>query len=389
MCIEVYNLTNDRFEGKELKKKIALFIRGFHNGGIEKVFENYYSHMNLNLFEIHIFTHMKNDTQKKEYFEKLGCVVHELSSMKGNSIKLINIKEYKRIFKENQFDVVHNNMPDFLLPLYFACKNKVPVRILHSHSVYGMNSNKKNHIKSFIYSLGFHINSGFATKLIAVSQEAADAVFPKGDKRIEFLYNAIDLSNFLYSHEKRQNIRHVLMLEDSVVLGHVGRYESTVKNQGFLIDVFRKIYEKDNHYKLIMIGDGKLKNHFVEKVKEYKLENAVIFTGNIGNVNDYLMAMDCFLLPSKQEGLGIAAIEAQAAGLPCIVSDLVPREVNATGDVVFCSINAEDSLLKWIDLIMKTKTVDKDARLKKNYIVKKAGFDISTQAKKLETIYLS
>ncbi len=365
------------------KITVLLVMRGFHNGGIEKVFENYYSHMNIEKFEIHVVTHLENLSEKKKKFEDMGCIIHELSPFKGHRLTRDNINEYKRLFNQYQFDVVHNNLPDNLLPLFFAKKHGVKRRILHAHNNYTEGYENKNYFVSRLYKAAFQLNASMATDLFGVSKEAGMSVFGKYVNKMIILPNAIEIKNYLFDERVRGEYRNKLGFADELVIGHIGRYETNQKNQEFVLAMFKKIHEIVENSRLLMIGGGKNLEKFEKMAIEIGIAEWTTFTGNVSNVNDYLQAMDVFVLPSRKEGLGIVAVEAQASGLFCFLSDKVPAEAKVTDNVEFLPIDSGNEAL-WVDSIrthMYTKREDCSD------LVAAAGYDVSVAAKKLELIY--
>ena len=332
------------------KKRIALFIRGFHHGGIEKVFESYFTHMDLSPFEIHVITHLENNPARMEIFRSMGCIIHELSPVHGHKLTARNLKEYRALFKSDAFDVVHNNMPENLLPLHFAKKAGVPVRILHAHSNYRANLKSKNPLKQKVFAAGFSLNAAQATHLLAVSRVAAESAF--GAKRAQqafLLPNAIDVRHFAFNKEMREKMRSGLGISNEVCLGHVGRYENDAKNQEFVLQIFRDYLAANPRAHLLMIGDGPLRSQYETLAQDLGIKGRVAFTGALKNVADYLQAMDAFLLPSRKEGFGIVALEAQACGLPCLVSTQVPQEVAVTSLVHFLDI--DQGTEEWVNAL--------------------------------------
>ncbi len=332
------------------KKRIALFIRGFHHGGIEKVFESYFTHMDLSPFEIHVITHLENDPARAEVFRSMGCIIHELSPVHGHKLTTRNLKEYRALFKNNAFDVVHNNMPENLLPLHFAKKTNVPVRILHAHNNYRANWKSKNLLKQKAFAAGFALNAAQATHPIAVSRVAAESAFGAKHAQQAFLLpNAIDVRHFAFNEEMREKMRSELGISNKICLGHVGRYENDAKNQEFVLHVFHDYLAVNPQAHLLMIGDGPLRGQYEELACCLGIKGQVTFTGAVKNVADYLQAMDVFLLPSRKEGFGIVALEAQACGLPCLVSTQVPQEVAVTSLVSFLDI--DQGTEEWINTL--------------------------------------
>ena len=150
--------------------------------------------------------------------------------------------------------------------------------------------------------------------------------------------NAIDAEKFSYSEEARTRYRKELGLVDKFVLGHVGRFDEQ-KNHEFLVDIFRSVHEKDPSAFLLMVGVGALKAKIAAKLKSLGLERNSMILENRSDIPELMQAMDVFVFPSVFEGLGMVVIEAQAAGLPCVVADTLPCAVEATDLLVWLSLN--------------------------------------------------
>lgn len=150
-----------------------------------------------------------------------------------------------------------------------------------------------------------------------------------------------------------------------------------------MIEVFNEVHKINPNSVLILVGDGELKNTIEEKVKEYRLENNVIFTGVRNDVADLLSAMDVFVFPSIYEGLGIVVIEAQASGLPVISSDTIPKESKITDLIEYLPL--KENAKYWAEKILNRK----ESKVRKNRIkdIIDAGYDISTSSSKIERFY--
>ena len=171
-------------------------------------------------------------------------------------------------------------------------------------------------------------------------------------------------------------------ISEEFVIGHIGNF-ATVKNQSFLVDIFKKVHEKNSKTKLIMVG-GCDRSLIENKVSSLHLENDVIFTGARSDVADLLQAFDVFVFPSLYEGLGIVAIEAQASGLHTICSDVIPKETQITDLIEYVSL--EESPEKWADTVLKYNNhYDREDTSKQ---IRAAGYDIHTTAKKVQSFYL-
>ena len=162
----------------------------------------------------------------------------------------------------------------------------------------------------------------------------------------------------------------------------------TQKNHPFLIDIFKSIHDKDPNTELLLVGGGELDdalmNQMKKKVKDLGLEESVQFLGVREDVADILQAFDLFLLPSLFEGLPVTMIEAQASGLPCVISDKVPVQCDITGNTKVVSL--DDSTEKWADTVLSY--IDEYQRKDTFEKIKKAKFDIKENAKWLENFYI-
>lgn len=367
------------------KIKICHFILGFHNGGVEKVLENYFSNMDRTKFELHIVTHMEPDLKRQKIFEDMGFHVHQLSYVHGHKITHRNLKEYKELFKDNKFDVVHNHFPENLLPLFFARIFKVKVRILHSHGDY-KNAFRKNCLVKMAYYLGLRFNTFNTTHRMACGKRAAETVFGKKnvkDGKVKIVNNAIYTQKFRYDEKQRLEIRKKLGIKDEFVLGHVGRYEDVQqKNQGFVLDVYANVLKKIPDAKLLMLGEGKQRIEIMQQAQKMKIEKNILFTGAVSNVSEYLLAMDVFIFPSLFEGFSVATTEAQCTGLPGVMSDTVSAEMNILG--TFDILSLSQPMEEWGNSVVAKRNYIREDKAE---IMKKMGYDIREEAKKLEAFY--
>lgn len=360
---------------KNDKIKIVQVVGGLNYGGVEKVILNYFSNMYLSKYELTIISHEKSNEECKKQFEKLGFSVYEVPSKKENFKE--NIKQLYKIIKKIKPDIVHSHLTlSNYAPLFVAWLCNVKIRISHSHLVYDY--------KTKVQKLYAFLSNLFATHYMACGRTAA--IFLFGEKKVKkekvyILNNAVNIQDFQYDEIKREKIRKELKIEDKFVIGNIGRFHEQ-KNHTFLIDAFKKVKEKKENAILLLIGNGKLKKDIENKVKEEKLEDNVIILSGRDDVSYYYQAMDLFVLPSLYEGLGMVLIEAQIAGLSCLASATIPSEVKITPLLKFLNIN--DSSL-WAKEMLNSKR--NNERTKYLDDVKKSGYDIREEAKKLEQLY--
>lgn len=354
--------------------KVLQYIPSYNFGGIESFVLN----MNAELKEKCEFTYVVEldvDEQQKEKISKIGGKIIRIPNLTKDGI-VKHIISLNRIIKNNKYDVIHVHGCDIrVFAMFFAKLYKINTRILHVHT-----TKIERHEK--IKRIFLYLNICFANKLLACSREAAKNMFGKKEREAVVVKNGIDIKEYEYNFDYRKKLRKNLNIpEDYVVLGNVGRFVE-VKNQAFLIKVYNEYYKYNSKSKLILIGDGPLIKDLKKQVEEFELKEKVIFLTNRNDINEIYSALDCFVLPSKYEGLGIVLIEAQANGLKCIVSTGVPKDADITDTLNF--IDLSESPNYWARMILKQ---DLD-RYEKNEKIIEAGFDRKSVALELFNIYI-
>ena len=250
--------------------------------------------------------------------------------------------------------------------------------IVHSHST-GTRGNKIEQLVKNILQFPVRYTADY---LFACSDDAGKKFF--GNKKNYYVIkNAIDVDKYKFNRSLRNKMRKSLNVEDKFVVGHVGSF-TYAKNHKFLLDIFYEIQKQNRKAILLLLGDGELRKSIESHIKKLRIEDKVILTGVVPNVNEYLQAMDIFVFPSIYEGFGMAVIEAQVAGLNCFVSSNLPEEVFITDLINGISIN--ESAEHWASLIINN--MNKLERKDVSAIIKDAGYDIVTYACWLQNFYL-
>ena len=345
-------------------------------GGLETMLMNYYRNIDRNKVQFDFLVHRQERFDYDDEIEALGGIIYRLPRLNpwSNTYK----KALRKFFKEHtEYKIVHSHIDCMsAIPLKMAKKAGIPIRIAHGHS-----NNQDRDIK---YIIKLHYKgkiARYATSLFACSDEAGKWMF--GKQNFLVLPNAIDTKQYIYNAEKRNKVRKELNLDNALVIGHVGRF-SEVKNHTFLIDIFNEIYKKNSNAKLLLVGDGHKKQEIREKIMRLQMSDSVILTGIRSDVADVLQAMDVFVLPSLYEGLSIATIEAQASGLPCLISDRVSVECKKTSLVNQIGLN--ESEMKWAETVLE---IAKQERRDTSDEIICAGFDIEENARELQDFYLN
>lgn len=356
--------------------RVLHVVTHMNRGGLETMLMNYYRHMDREQVQFDFLTH-------RDYNGDYGCEIKELGGYifhlpKLNPFSLKYRYALHTFFREHpEYKVVHAHqdcLSSVILKEAEYCG--VPVRIGHSH-----NSSQDKNFKYLIKLYYRNSIPRYATHLFACSREAGNWMFRGADFSV--LNNAIDAKQYAFSERIRQTIRDELgVSEDEILFGHVGRL-SPQKNHEYLLEVFRMISMKAPS-KLLLVGDGELRSEIENQARQLGIRGRVIFTGVRSDVADLLQAMDVFIFPSLYEGLGIVAVEAQAAGLPCLISERVPLECKVT-DLVE-QLPLSDGAERWANAAIRmAKTERKDTFEQ----IKAAGYDIHESAKKLQKFYLN
>lgn len=254
--------------------------------------------------------------------------------------------------KFGPYDIVHSHGSYFNgLILRLAAMGKVPVRIAHSHT-------NEPPPQSIIRRLYNHLITKwiqqYATLGFAVSDQAAASLFGpdwKKDERWRILYCGIDLRSYEESEVSLQRT-HLNIPDNAIVIGHVGRFYPP-KNHFYLLSIAREIIHREPRAIFLLVGDGPLKPLVESSAQELGLRENIIFTGTRFDIPQLMKIMDVFLFPSLYEGLPLVLIEAQASGLPCIISDIIPREATIVPKLVQ-RLNLGDKIEHWADTVIST-----------------------------------
>jgi len=307
--------------------------------------------------------------------------------------RALGLRQYKKdldfFFAKHigEFQAVHLHASSLssIEPLVYAKKYNVPIRIIHSHS-----SSVKRNLKFRLFHQVSHLINktrikSLATHYFGCSDKALDWMYAYTGIRSKaiMINNGIETSKFAFNIHTRNEVRNEFGLTNQFVVGHIGSFIH-VKNHSFLIKLFRELLKDIPDAKLILIGDGELRDAIIRQIHSYGIENKVILTGSRGDINRLLQAMDLLIMPSFFEGLPVSLVEAQCAGLPIFASDTISKDVAITPNITFLSL--KEDLSVWIESIKKIhkEIVRQDST---EYIVN-AGFDINQTVSFVCDIYL-
>ena len=353
--------------------------------GIESFIMNMYRNIDRNKVQFD-FLVLRNE---KEFYDdeikRLGgqkYFVH--SNFKNTWLRIIDEShQIEKFLKTHPYEIVHIHYTTPLRAPYLlaAKKARVATRIYHAHSA---TVSGKSKLKLLIYEYYRKKILKWGTTWFACSKAAARWIFPEQllqAGKVEIVYNGINTEKFKYNESKRDAIRKQLGLEHSYTIIHAGRF-SEQKNQLFLLDIFKELKSIDSNVKLLLLGKGELLEKAKEKARLLGINSDVLFLGVRENVEDYLSAADCYVMPSLYEGLPVAAVEAECSGLPTVLSENITREVRLTKNVLFISLDKPAKY--WSEQIYKYKEV---LRTDSSTDVADKGYSIHNGAKKLQQYY--
>lgn len=311
--------------------------------------------------------------------EELGARIYTMPAFNGKNVKEIQ-KAWSSFFETHtEYMILHSHVRSYA-SIYIPIAKKYGLKtIIHSHSTSNC-SGISSLVKMILqYPLRFQ-----ADYFLGCSHEAGEWLFGRKivkSDRYFMLQNAIDTNLYVQNTSIRESYRREIDVQDKKVFLHVGRLHPS-KNHSFLLSIFSEYVKKEDNSILLVVGDGELRTEIENQIKELNLQKFVRLLGARNDVPNLMQAADCFLFPSKWEGLPVTVVEAQAAGLPCLVSDTVTKDVNVSSLVK--NISIIHGVQPWINAIAetsfsKTNVMDK---------IIAAGFDISSSARWLSEFYL-
>lgn len=347
-----------------------------NRGGAESMIMNYYRSIDKSKIQFDFLVHRNEKGDFDDEIEKLGGKIYRAFPIRPG--KYHRYKKFLNSFldEHSEYKIIHSHINEnsgFILSI--AKKKGIPVRIAHSH-IATLGIDYKFIFRQ--YARLYLKNS--TTHNFACGDEAGKWLFKK--EKFSIMKNAIDSDVFDYNPMIRKEYRKKFKLENNFVIGHIGRF-GYQKNHTFLIDIFNEIVKIKPNSKLILVGVGELQAEIRNKVSSLELQKNVIFLNLRSDVSNLLQMFDIFLFPSLFEGLSVAAVEAQAAGLRCFLSDTISYETSVTDQVRYLSLNLSPK--KWAQEICDV--ADYYRKSSKLEIIN-SGYDININAKKLVDFYL-
>lgn len=367
-------------------KKILFYGLSNGYGGLESIIINILKYVDKSKLKFDFVLPSNGKCKFENDITSNGGKIYRVTPWGKNPI--LHRKELKSIFlNKNDYDFVWINTASSVnISMQTVAKKYTQSKIIvHCHGMgFEADSKTKYFILLLLHKLHYKKFLKLTDYAFACSIKSADYLFGQKmneEGKVKIINNGIEAKQYRFNCETRQDYRKKYCLEDKFVIVHVGRI-CKVKNHIFLIDIFNEICKQKNNYVLMLVGDGDMKDKIENLVTDYKLDGKVIFMGERNDVPELLQAADIFVLPSLSEGLPLVVIEAQAAGLQSIVSEVVPREAKITDLVEYMSIEKRASC--WANAIRKYQEGYKRQDTYDEIV--RAGFDINETAEKIEKL---
>lgn len=358
--------------------RILQCVNIMDRAGLETMLMNYYRNIDRSKVQFDFLVHRSYKGAYDDEIEALGGKIYHAPRLYPQNY-LKYFRWMKHFFAEHpEYKIVHSHIDAMsYFPLLAAKKSGIPVRISHSHS-----SKLDRDLKLPIKWFALKRVPKVANYYMACGNVAGKFMYK--NREFTIVRNAIDIDKFAYSEKLRKKLRRELNLENKTVVGHVGRF-CYIKNQLFLLDILSELNEANDNYHLLLVGKGEDEEKIREKIKERNLSHHVTILKDRSDVNELYNVMDVFVMPSLFEGLPVVSVEAQANGLPCIMSDTISNEVILTSCVE--QLCLKENVDKWTQMVQTIASQGRNQNAKKE--LRAFGYDIEVEVCNLEERYVS
>lgn len=352
-------------------KRVLVFGITENPGGVESVIMNYYRRIDRDKIQFEFLCNTKIVAYEEE-IKSLRGIIHRIPARRDGRKEFAEALETFMQENAQKYCAIWVNVCSLANIDYLKAAKKfgIPKRIIHCHNA----DNGDSFLRGQLHKMNRAQINKYATDFWSCSDEASKWFFGEKNMRSEkykLIYNAVDPDKFLPDADVREKYRKKLNCEDKIVIGHIGRFHFQ-KNHKFVLEIMRDLVKAEKNVELLLIGQGELMEEMKTKVSDYGLEENVQFLGVRSDIPQLYQAMDLFLFPSVFEGLPIVLLEAQANGLPCVVSDTITKQIQINENLYFKKLT--DTSEDWADFILNTALkkgrVTQDKFLKSPYNIK-------------------
>ncbi|MDB9455553.1 glycosyltransferase family 1 protein [Dolichospermum circinale] len=370
-------------------RRILHVLGGMNRGGIETWLMQILQHIDRDRFQMDFLVH---STEPGAYDQEARALNSQIITCPYPSRPWIYVPKFRQILREHEpYDIIHSHVHLFSGNiLRLAAQAGIPCRIAHCHTDTLAIATKGGLYRRLYYTWMKSWINRYATMGLGINNQAVAALFGSSDKsnpRWQAINYGLDITPYADKIDAAALRAELGIPTDTFVIGHIGRFVE-VKNHTFILDIAAAVVKREPKMRLLLVGEGSLRSQIEQKASELGLTDHVIFTGVRADVARLMRgAMDVFLFPSLFEGLGNVRLEAQCAGLPAVISDVVPQE----GDVIkplVQRLSLSESADTWAEAILTWKNkvpgINQTEALK---IMKDSNFNIEKAVKQLEQIY--
>jgi glycosyltransferase involved in cell wall biosynthesis len=369
--------------------RVLHVVGSLNRGGIETWLMHVARHIDRNRFSIDFLVSNRSRSPLEKEIEELGCDIH---TCMAHSQPLRYAYNLRRILRSEAYDIVHSHLHHLNgLVALVAATSGVPVRIAQSHFDISGEQAEAAGFNTTRYRLARRLTRGFATGCLGCSLAAGQALFGRDwqvrpNSRV--ILCGIDLQPFRAGSDGNALRRSLGISPGAVVIGHVGRFVPQ-KNHSFFMDIAKEYTRLDRQVHFLLVGDGPLLAETKARAATSLMADRFHFTGARADVpNLMLNAMDCFLFPSHFEGAPIALVEAQAAGLPCIFSDVIARETDICPDILWRT-SLKSSPREWAQTIRRALLIStSETRAAGVEAVESSAYNINSSLEELQDYYM-
>lgn len=369
----------EQINAKFTTPRVLHFVPGFYSGGIESLLMSLYRCLDKSSLQFDFMVDTCESLSEFDEIRAAGGRVFQMGRYLAAPIKYQH--KINALLKEHghEYIALHSHTVIRALPvLWSARRYGIAKRILHSHTD-SLQGSKQALLAAPVAA----VTALLATDYWACSKAAGHFFF--GKRPYKVFSNTIRTQKFVFNRNNRERLRNLYSLDqDNLVVGHTGRF-TFQKNHEWLIRVFAELYRQRPEARLLLVGEGPLETDMRTLVADLELSEVIVFAGLQSDVASYLSAMDIFFLPSRYEGFCISLLEAQANGLPCLASDVIPAEVQITPSITTCSLDS--TAVEWVSRLIKLGDIGRVRSEENAFLIRQSGYDTNEQLHSLLLMY--
>ena len=370
------------------QQRVLHVLSGMNRGGAETMVMNLYRKMDRSKVQFDFLTYRNDPCAYDEEILSLGGRLFYVPSI-GQSNPLTFVKNVRNTIKENgPFSAVHAHT-DFQTGFIALAARLagVQVRVCHSHNTsWKTGFNWKDRLQLMVFR---RLILAYATELCACGEDAGRFLFGRSNmerKRVHLLPNGIDLDLFSPAGQAADDEKKARgIASDRLIIGHVARFHE-VKNHAFLLKLAVRLKKRGVRFQMVLAGDGPLREQMEEEARRLNLLSDVLFLGTEEHIHELMRTFDVFVMPSLYEGLPVVLVEAQASGLPCIISDTITEKVD-TGLGLVKRVSLSKPMDIWAETIVRAAAAGRPKRELVKDTLAKLGYDARRNVGALMNLY--